>query len=214
MRYGRRIKRYTIMVAIAVIVLTLITLRFSYSAFFSVESQSTIQQISTGVLDVVIDNTLSHAIDQSALYPVSESLLPTTETSPVDGGYATLTLSNQGNLMADFSITLGYDEIPENKTENDLISFNYLKVGIYDADKGVWVDFGENTYYTQVTSLTPSDTNLYPILRDTIEAASETPTRRQFRIYIWLAEETPVTEIGKLVYLKLDVKSMTVEGHE
>ena len=98
MRYGRKIKRYTVLVAISVLVLTLLTLRFSYSAFFSVESQSTIQQISTGILDVVIDSASSHAIDQNILYPISESLLPTTETSPVDGGYATLTLSNQGNF--------------------------------------------------------------------------------------------------------------------
>lgn len=217
MGYGKELKRETQLIIISVLILTLVTLRFSYSAFFSVESQSTIQEISTGTLDVIIDNTTSMAVREEALYPTSTSSLPTSENSVAEGGYATLTLLNRGSLIADYSITLGYDTLPIDKTTDDLLSLNYLNIGIYDVNDSKWLDFGGGNYYTQITSLTPSDTNVYPILRNTIEASDPvtgTTTVKQYRIYVWLAEDTPVTEIGKLIYLKIDVKSTTIDGHE
>lgn len=206
MRLGKEAKRDTQLIIISVLVLTLVTLNVSYSAFFSVQSQSTIQKISTGTLEVLIDST-SSAMSTDELYPTSESKLPTSATSVVDGSYAILNLNNAGTLAADFSVTIGYDALPADKTEEDLIGFNYLNLGIFDVSNNTWIDFGGGVYYTPITGLTASEENVYPILRDTIESG----TQNQYRIYIWLSENTPTTEIGKIVYLKLDVKSTTLE---
>ena len=213
MRLGKEVKRDTQLIIISVLVLTLVTLSVSYSAFFSVQSQSTIQEISTGTLDVVIDST-SSAMSTEDLFPTATSDLPTAANSVVDSGegtYATLILKNSGTLDADFSVTIGYDSLPSGKTTDDLIAMNYLTIGIFDVDNNSWVDFGSGVYNTPITGLTATDTNVYPILRDTISKSSNgTATTREFRVYVWLSEDTPTTEIGKLVYMKLDVKSTTV----
>lgn len=206
MRLGKAIKRDTQLIIISVLILTLVTLSVSYSAFFSVQSQSTIQKISTGTLEVLIDNT-SSAMAVDDLFPTSESKLPTSATSVVEGSYATLNLNNAGTLAADFSVTIGYDELPSGSTEEDLLEFNYLNLGIFDVTNNTWHDFGNGVYYTPITGLTASEENVYPILRDEIASG----TQKQYRIYIWLSENTPTTEIGKIVYLKLDVKSTTLE---
>jgi len=210
MRFGKEIKRDTQLVIISVLILTLVTLSVSYSAFFSVQSQTTVQKITAGTLSVVIDKT-SQSMGTLTMFPTPIEKLPTVNNPVVSDtqDYATLSLTNDGSLMADFSVTLGYDELPNNKTEDDLLSFEYLNVGIFDTYNNEWVAFGDDNYYVKVTSLESSDTNVYPILRDIID----TGLTRQYRIYVWLSEETPASEIGKLVYLKIDVKSVTVEGN-
>ncbi len=210
MKIANKIKRDTLVVIISVFVLTFSTMRVAYSAIFSVKSMSTVQQISSGTLNVVIDNLSSEVIDIDELFPTSSSSLPTEENSIVTGNYATLVLNNTGTLNSAFSVSIGYDTLPEGKTTDDLISFDYLIVGIYDVTEDKWVQFG-STYNTIISALEPSELNTYPILNSTINAQTgENPTVKQYRIYIWLKEDTPTSEIGKLAYLKLNVKSTTV----
>ena len=69
----------------------------------------------------------------------------------------------------------------------------------------------------KVTQFTESAPNVYPILKDKIGKAvmnesNTTPVTRNLKVYIWLADTTPATEIGKLAHLKLEVKSTPVEG--
>jgi len=209
MRLGREIKRDTQIIIISVLILTIVTLNVSYSAFFSVKSQTTIQTITTGKLEVVIDSASSQ-ISSGDLYPVPEEDLPTAKDSIVYDEPATLILNNNGTLDSDFSVTISYDEeaLPDGSLVTDLISFDYLLIGIYDENKSEWVDFGNETYYTSVSSLTASEENVYPILNDIIKKQ----TIKEYKFYVWLSEGTPVSEIGKLAYLKLDVKSTTLEG--
>lgn len=208
MRLGKETKRDTQIIIISVLILTIVTLNVSYSAFFTVQTPTTVQTITTGNLDVVIDST-SSMISTNDLYPTPQEDLPIEEASVVYDEPARLILNNQGTLDSAFSVTVGYDTLPEGKTENDLLSFDYLIIGIYNVEEGKWVDFGGNTYYTPISALTPSDTNIYPILRDTINKQ----TSKEYEFYVWLSENTPTSEIGKLVYLKLDVKSTTIDGH-
>lgn len=219
MRLGKKIKRDTQLIIISVLILTLVTMSVSYSAFFSVQSQSTVQEISTGTLNVLIDG--SSAMSGDDLFPTSSSDLPSSSTSVINSSCAKLNLSNVGSLDADFSVTLGYDALPSGKTSEDLISLKYLNVGIFDLDNNAWINFGDETnevYHTPITGLTPSKENTYPILRDTVYSEisnandASKKSMRQYCVYVWLAENTPITEIGKLVYLKLDVKSATVNG--
>lgn len=210
MKIAKKIKRGTLIVVISVIALTLSTMRVAYSAIFSVKSQSTVQQISSGTLNVVIDNLSSQMINIDELFPVSSSDLPTQENSVVSGNYATLILNNTGTLDSAFSVSIGYDNLPAGKTADDLISFNYLIVGIYDVTEDKWVQFG-SSYNTIIGNIQESETNVYPILRGSISAQSgSSPTVKQYRIYIWLKEDTPTSEIGKLAYLKINVKSTTI----
>ncbi len=210
MKERRRLKRDTEITIIIVIILTIVTLSVSYSAFFAVKSQTTVQEISTGTLDVLIDSA-STAMGSDDLLPTSDTDLPTSANAVANGSYAKLVLKNNGTLDADYSITISYDSLPTDKTLDDVVSFNYLNIGIYDADTNEWVNFGSDSstcYYTSIAGLTPTSTNTYPILNDIMTASAT----KEYRIYVWLDEDTPTSEIGKLVYLKLDVKSATVNG--
>jgi len=211
MEHKKYLKRDTKLIILSVLVLTILTLNVSYSAFFSVSTPNTVQTISAGNLSVIIDG--STAMSSEDMFPTSPEDLPSPTKLAVDGTYATLNLTNSGTLDADFSVTITYDSLPEGKTSEDLLSFNYLIVGIYDVTNTSWVNFGTSespVYYTNITALTPSDTDTYPILRSTIPALIN--NTHQYRVYVWLSEETPSDEIGKLVYLKLNVKSATVNG--
>lgn len=202
-------KRNMKLTVLAVLILTLVTIGVSYSAFFNIGSQGTIQEFSTGTLDVVIDSS-SAPMSGEDLYPTEEALLPTASNSVSEGNYAAITLVNKGTLDADFSVSLTYDEIPEGYTEEDLLPLNYLSIGIFNESANAWINFGDNSnpvYYTPITGLTVSEPDVYPVVRNIIPKGKTI----KVRVYIWLDEETPISEIGKLVSLKLDVKSTTVE---
>lgn len=208
MKARHKLKRDTEIIIFVVIILTIVTLNVSYSAFFAVRSQTTIQEISTGTLNVLIDSA-STAMASDDLLPTNTSDLPTSATSVSTGKYAKLIVKNSGTLDANFSVMISYDNLPSGKTLDDVISLDYLNVGIYDVANNEWVNFGtasSKSYYTAITGLTATATNTYPIISGMIPKNSS----KEYRVYIWLSEDTPTTEIGKLVYLKLDVKSATV----
>lgn len=211
MKIAKRISRDTLIVVVSVIVLSALTIRVAYSAIFSVKSLSTVQEISSGTLNVIINNESSQMINIDELFPSTD--LPTEEDSVVSGNYATLVLNNSGTLNSAFSVTISYDtdNLPTGNTVDDLISFDYLIIGIYDVDNDEWYQYG-SSYYTQISNLTESDTNVYPVLRGNISAPAVVGNvnTRQFHVYIWLKDDTPTSEIGKLAYLKLNVKSTTI----
>lgn len=217
----KKLKHNTQLIIISVLVLVLITLGVSYSAFFSVQSQTTVQKFKTGELSVVIDG--SAIIDE--LFPTLDNELPQ-EAVPSDpnyeppGKFATLILTNEGNLDADFSVTIGYDyntnDLPENKANADFVPLEYLNIGIFDVNNGKWIAFGSD-YYISINSLRSSTENesVYPILRDQVPAPSSSNLKqhiKEYHIFIWLDEKIPTDQIGNLVNLKLDVKSTTVNG--
>lgn len=221
MRIGKEIKRDTQLIILSVIILTIVTLSVSYSAFFSVQSLSTIQEISTGNLDVsvTVDNTNSILNEDEELFPNTTEEI----TNGTGGNYSILTLLNNGNLDADFSVTISYDfdkmrqlngysNLTDTELMQYLVPFSYLNVGIYDDINGNWVNFSNGsgeTLYPAISGLTPTsdDANAYPILRDVVYSKTNNSTyQRRFKIYIWLSDETPTSEIGKFVYLKLNVK--------
>jgi len=224
MRIGKEIKRDTQLIILSVIILTIVTLSVSYSAFFTVQSLSTIQEISTGDLnvEVTIDNTHSILNEDEELFPNTVDEI----TEGTGGNYSMLTLLNNGNIDADFSVTLSYDfdklrelsgysNLTDEELLDYLVPFSYLNIGIYDDTEGVgkWVNFSSGTgeiLYPAISGLTPTseDANTYPILRDVVEANINGTEKyqRKFKIYIWLSDETPTSEIGKYVYLKLNIK--------
>ena len=210
MNLEKDVKIDTQLVIIVVLILTIVSLGISYASFFSIQSQATVQEVTAGTLKVVIDGRTMNATE---IFPTPVEELPTSENSVVSGEYAKLNLTNEGNLDADYSVSISYDTLPAGKTVNDLISFNYLLIGIYDEDENKWLSF-DNNYYVQVSSITPSSTNVYPIMRSIIPVSTgSNPTLKQYRVYVWLKDDTPASEIGKLIYLKLDIKSTTVNGH-
>ena len=197
-------------------------MNFSYSAFFSISSGNVVKEISTGTLDVTASAT---PMAQDDIFPTEETL-PNSEKSTLrdqDKDYASLVVTNNGNIDANYVVSLSYDltNLSSEQIANDLVSFENLIIGIYDVDATSWLNLnpeaGDPIYSMKVTSFTPTDNNVYPIysgdiLKANIIDTGTTPTIKNLRVYVWLADTTPISEIGKLVHLKLDVKSMPAKG--
>ena len=219
-----RTKRNTKIVILSVVILTIISLSFSYSAFFSISSGNVVKEISTGTLDVTASAT---PMAKDDVFPTEETL-PNNEKSVLkfaEKNFAPLVITNSGNIDANYVVTLSYDltNLSDDQIANDLVSFDNLIIGIYDDDEKSWLnlnpDEGDPIYSMKVTGFSPTEENTYPILKREIAKANiidtgSTPTVKNLKVYVWLADTTPVSEIGKLVHLKLDVRSMPVEGQE
>lgn len=211
MKLKKELKKDTKLIIVIVVMLTILTLSLSYSVIFSVKSVSTIQTIETGTLSVVIDNTSTPIYED--LLPTPEANLPSAADSVIEGNYATINFTNNGTLATEFALTVSrdLDALPSLSTDNDLLGFNYLNVGVFDGTS--WVNFGSPespSYYIPIGNLTlvQGSTDSYTILTDTLQPEAS----KSYRVYVWLAGTTPTDEIGKLVYLKLNVDYATVNN--
>ncbi len=206
MKYVKKIKRDTLIIIASVFVLTLLTMNFTYSYVFSVKSASKVETFKAGTLDVVVSGSTKMTTD--SLMPALDSAFPTSADSPFkedsNSSYATLVLNNSSStLPAQFSISIEDDTLPEGKTEGDRVDKQYIKIGVYDAASTKWVLFSDNPVI-QLSSLEKGT-----IVNDSVKANES----RTYYVFVWLSDTTPVTQIGKYVYLKLDVNSL-VKGQK
>ncbi len=208
MKAIKGLKRDTQLVILSVLVLTIVSLRVSYSAFFSVKTQSSIQEITAGTLVVSAEGTnkITNELMPTTKEEIESIIRGTMTTGDAASQFITLTVNNTGNVKSDYSVSLSNDTIPSGVT-GELLSFNYLYVAIYDVTNSTWLQFKDTsnngTTYTTIGSLATN--NVAPIIKDSIETGN---TAKQYKVYVWLSEDVPTSEIGKLVYLKLDVKSV------
>ena len=212
-RDDKKIKKSnTKLMIISVLVLTILTLNVSYSAFFDVKVQPNLYSFKAGTLNVTVNGS-NQSTWQKELKPVDVSSI-TTGNVPASG-YVTLTIQNSGDIDAKYSVSLVNDALPGDASDpSDRLSNEYLYVGIYDTQSSKWVTIG-NQNYAKLSTLKNGDDNKYPILNDTINKKGiSNVTQKTYRIYVWLTKDTPVTEIGKLVYFKVNVHSTPVEGQQ
>ena len=208
MKLRKELKKDTKLMLAVVLILALLTLNLSYSAIFSVKSVSTIQEIEAGTLSVVIDNTSTPIYDD--LMPTATSDLPTSSNSEINSKYSTITFTNNGTLKTDVALTISndYDNMPSLSKDEDLLSFNYLNVGLYNGTE--WVNFGTTDspqYYVALSSLqlVTGTTDTYTLVTDTLNVGES----KDYRVYVWLSESTPADKIGSVVSLKLNVDYAT-----
>ena len=211
MKLRKELKKDTRLIIVIVILLTILTMSLSYSVVFSVDSASTIQKIEAGTLSVVIDNTSTPIYDD--LLPTPDSELPNAADAVVNSKYATINFTNNGTLNTEFALTMGrdYDSLPSLTTDDSLLPLNYLNVGVFDGTS--WVNFGTDEspiYYTALSNLTlvQGTSDVYTILTDTLDVNEN----KEYKVYVWLSSSTPTDQIGKLVYLKLDLDYATVKS--
>ena len=204
----RKIKRNTLIIVLSVILLTVLTMNITYSYIFSVQGTSNVQTFKAGTLDVSLNS--STKMSATELMPSSASDYPTASNSTPNGdsnsSYATLLLNNaSSSLNAKFTVSIDYDT-SSGVTSSDYVDMSYIKIGIYDVTNSNWVDLSSSnagTYSALISSFNKA-TEGYPILSGLVNSA----TSRTYRIYVWLSDTTPESEIGKYVNLKLNVKSV------
>lgn len=206
MKYVKKIKRDTLIIIASVFVLTLLTMNFTYSYVFSVKSASKVETFKAGTLNVVVEG--STKMKTESLMPALDSAFPTSAESQFksdeNASYATLVLNNTSStLPAQFTISIKDDKLPDGKTESDRVEKKYIKIGVYDAENSKWLLFSNNPVI-ELSSLENGT-----IVNDSVEVNKS----RTYYVFVWLSDTTPVTQIGKYVYLKLNVNSL-VKGQK
>lgn len=205
-RDDKKIKKSnTKLMIISVLVLTILTLNVSYSAFFDVKVQPNLYSFKAGTLNVAVDgnNTTTW---QKELKPVATSAMA--PTTPANTGYVTLTVTNNGDIDAKYTITLANDTLPSGAAETDRLNSQYIYVGIYNETESKWEKIG-SANYAQLSTV-----NGGTILNTTIAKKGTAATQKKYRIYIWLSANTPTSDIGKLIYYRVSVHSTPTEGQQ
>lgn len=221
-----QITRHTKIVAFSVICLLIITISYSYSAYFSIKTNSSDQSVSTGTLDVQITNS---KITLDSMEPMSTDYAAMDKTGNIQSssGY----IYNAGSLDANYYITISYDydaytdyghsntAFLENVFPVEFISGG-VKICSTSSDCGTnsmgWSGTAFNLGDLAISkatagSLVENSLGYYIIWRGSIAAGEKV----YFSIPLWLTEEVNNQEyLSELpIYLKLDVYS-TVKDSE
>lgn len=191
-------------IVISVVVLTILTLSVSYSAFFDVKVQQNVQSFQAGTLNVNITNSNPITTGTELSIVPTTNLPKASNTEAPSTGYTTINLENKGTVDAAFLVTLIYDE------SGDALAKSKLNIGVYEEGKG-WVQFNTTSpsYYVSLNQLQASEANNYPLLRGTVS-----DTTKKYRIYVWLSENAEITDIHKNVKISLKVKSIPAQGQD
>ena len=221
MKLVKSIKRDTTIVMVSVILLTILTLNVSYSAFFDIKTKSSVQQISTGTFNVTASAT--PLAGTTEFFPASGTMpnaATATLPSTLSGNKSTLIVTNSGDIDASFTVTISKktDGLPTGRTTADLIDMAQLYVAVRDVSANQWVNIapsGAAAYNKQISTLTAVSANTeYNLFSGTINKKGTSDTTKTYEVYVWLASNADTSQIGKLVYLNLNVKSKPTLGQK
>lgn len=220
---GKTLKRSTAIVVGSIVALSLVTMNVSYSSFFSVQTQSGIQTISTGTLKVTA------SVDKTPLE--NKELMPDTSKSyeniKAENGVVsasspnenkdnkiTLTVENDGDVDAVFGASI--KRTANNVKNGEDAELSNVVIAIQHDNK--WLKFGEGDdapFYVTITDLVSESEGSYPIIYDEIgKKTSDTKTTKKYDIYFWLKDTTNENQQGKSLNLSLTVKSAPKAGQE
>ena len=178
MNYTNVIKKQTQVIALSVFIMVISILGVSYALFMKVD-QSEEQTVQSGSLVM-------------QLSPYAGSTVISDENVPVDDSEGLLTkgysfsVTNNGTLPIKYYIAL-YDN-PDDTSTNKL-SYDYIKVSL---DNGTPFTLG---------SMTTKDSDGRTILKQDISLAPDKYDTHNIKI--WIDSETPESEIGKTISLKI-----------
>ena len=178
MNYTNVIKKQTQVIALSVFIMVISILGVSYALFMKVD-QSEEQTVQSGSLVM-------------QLSPYAGSTVISNENVPVDDSEGLLTkgysfsVTNNGTLPIKYYIAL-YDN-PDDTSTNKL-SYDYIKVSL---DNGTPFTLG---------SMTTKDSDGRTILKQDISLAPDKYDTHNIKI--WIDSETPESEIGKTISLKI-----------
>lgn len=205
MDYKSIIKKQSFVIGICVICLAIIITGTSYALFFQVNTNTENQVIETGTLSVTYGSQ-SQMITQTELRPMTDT--EALESSTVS---STIFIENTGTLPATYVLKIGEDwdtfYSRDDYSDNDeMANLDYVKVAAYVGGEMILAP-------TFIWNLTPAtdDSSMYVLKTGSLDVASTGNTTETLVVKVWLDSTIPTSEIGKYLYLKLDVTSLVNE---
>ena len=178
MNYTNVIKKQTQVIALSVFIMVIGILGVSYALFMKVD-QSDEQTVQSGSLIMQLSAYAGSTVISSNDLPIDDS------EGLLTKGYS-FSVTNNGTLPITYYIAL-YDN-PDDTSTNKL-SYDYIKVSL---DNGTPFTLG---------SITTKDSAGRSILKQNISLAPDKYDTHNIKI--WIDSETPESEIGKTISLKI-----------
>jgi len=195
------------LVIIWVITLTIVSIGFSYAAFFSVKTNKNNQTITTGDLSVSYGGG-STSIARTDMLPMSD------EEGMNQGEASIIYLQNNGTLDLNYNLTIGYDLEELSKSnfgENDkLTPLNYVRIAVYDYKSAtnstlICGPLSVTDLATYSIDTTNMKNNRYSILFDSLGTVSN--NIKTYQIKIWLSETAPSSVSESYFYINSEIVS-------
>lgn len=208
MKYTKIIKRETKIMIAVVIVMLIVVLGVSYALFMQVTDNTNNQVITTGTLQVEYASSNGYITSDNydELIPMSN------DKGLLQKGYS-FSVKNTGNLPVTYKVYLFINEDDYNndkankKVSGDLFSdLSLIKYNI-ETNK---INDGEVKKVNEMPLDSSSGISKYEIYTGTV---SSNASLNNHILRIWLDEDLDVSNIGKYIYLKLEVASY-ITGQE
>ncbi|MBQ4583299.1 MAG: hypothetical protein IJA94_00120 [Bacilli bacterium] len=207
MNYKSIIKRQSFVIAMCVICLAVILTGTSYALFFQINTNTDNQVVEAGTLSVTYGKQ-SQMITETDLVPMTDS--SALQSSSVS---STIYIQNDGTLPATYELKIGANQAAFDLRENplptdEMINLNYVKVAVL-IDGEVIV----NPVKLSDLEISGDKSTMYVLKKGSLDVSSTGNTSETLVVKVWLDSAIPTTEIGKYLYLKLDVTSLVDEAN-
>ncbi len=121
-------------IAVCVAILTLSSIGISYSAFFSVKSNTNNQTVTTGTLNVTYTGSLLEGEDLN-----TDNIMPLPDKEGLEQSNARIVnINNIGTLDSEYALTIGYDmasfQVEREINTDKLVPIELVKFAIYEYD--------------------------------------------------------------------------------
>ena len=209
MKYTNIIKKEIKVMVVVVVVLLLVVLGVSYALFMQVTDNTNNQVVTTGSLQIEYASTNGYIENDTY-----KELLPmSNDQGLLQSGYE-FSVKNTGSLPVAYNVYLYVNEEEYNKdVQAGTISgslFDNLSLIHYNLQ----TNDDRNTDINILSEQTIKEENgITKYILHSDEVSSKTNTINNHKLRIWLSEDVNVAEIGKYIYLKLEVTSY-VKGQE
>lgn len=202
-------------IAFWVVLLTISSIGISYSAFFSIKSNTNNQTISTGTLKV--SYTGANLSASEALN--TDNLMPLPDREGMNQGQARIiNIINEGNLDSVFALTIGYDMEKFNGLQVDdkrLTPIELVRFAVYEYtnQESILVAGPLSIADLPIYENFVSDyrNNRYTILIDRVGKNGSGNSIKTYLVKTWLSDETPQEISNTYFYIDSSVVA-TVEG--
>ena len=199
----------TLFIIVCVICLSSLTIGVSYSAFFSVKTNSVNQTIQTGTLTVTYSgNTAVLAYD--TIEPLTD------EEGMAQTANRIVTVQNTSTIDSKYTVTVGYDMTSflaraDYNANDELTPIEYARLAIYEYDTtnststliGSPISISELPIY----ELNSSDSryNRYSLLIDTVGNTTSGNATKTYQIKIWLSDDATAAATDTYFYFNTEV---------
>ncbi len=201
-------------IAVCVGILTISVIGVSYSAFFTVQTNTVNQEVTTGTLNVLYSDSYIEAnksFDTNDLQPMSDSdALNNSEARIIH-------IENKGTLPSEYTLTIGYDLDAYKNKDSELTPIDFVRFAVYEIDttnenRKTLISGPQNITDLPIYYLDEKDNtkNRYTVLVDTIEAEG-TDSIKNYQVKIWLSDKATPAASHTYFYINSEIVA-TVEG--